>query len=43
MELTYAYAMKKPVYALTTDEEITKDILFDGYASTPKELMKYID
>lgn len=43
MELTYAYAMKKPIYELTKDEEITKDILFDGYASTPKELTKFIN
>jgi nucleoside 2-deoxyribosyltransferase len=43
MELTYAYAMSKPIYPLTKDDEITKDILFDGYASSAKELIKYID
>lgn len=43
MELIYAYAMSKPIYPLTEDDEITKDILFDGHASSSKELIKYID
>lgn len=42
MELAYAYAMKKPIYALMKDQEVSRDVLFDGYASTPKALIKYI-
>lgn len=42
MELAYAYAMKKPIYALVKDEEVSRDVLFDGYFSTSKELIKYL-
>lgn len=40
LEIGYAYAMKKPIYALTQDLEICRDVLFDGYAKTPKELIQ---
>lgn len=42
MELAYAYAMKKPICALMKDQEVSRDVLFDGYASTPQELIKFI-
>jgi len=42
MELAYAYAMKKPIYALMKDQEISRDVLFDDYASTVEELDKLI-
>lgn len=40
LEIGYAYAMKKPIYALMQDLEICRDILFDGYAKTPTELIQ---
>lgn len=42
MELAYAYAMKKPIYALMKDQEVSRDVLFDGYAPTSKELIQLI-
>lgn len=42
MELAYAYAMRKPIYALMKDQEISRDVLFDGYAENPEELIRYI-
>ncbi|MES2226090.1 MAG: hypothetical protein V4480_04775 [Patescibacteria group bacterium] len=39
LEIGYAVALGKPVYALSDkDEEVCRDILFDGYAKTPAEL-----
>ena len=38
MELAYGYVMKKPIYALMKDIEISRDVLFDNYAQTPTEL-----
>lgn len=41
MELGYATALGKRVYALTDeDDEICRKILVDGFASTPEELAK---
>jgi len=41
LELGYAVALGKTVYALSDkDEEVCRDILFDGYAATPEELAK---
>jgi nucleoside 2-deoxyribosyltransferase len=43
LELGYATALAKPVYALSDkDTETCRDILFEGYVSTPKELVKFL-
>lgn len=42
MELAYAYAMKKTIYALMIDQEVSRDVLFDGYASSVRELINLI-
>jgi nucleoside 2-deoxyribosyltransferase len=43
LELGFAVALSKPVYALSDkDEEVCRDILFDGYAATPAELLKHL-
>lgn len=40
MEIAFAYAMKKPIYAFTKAIDIEKDTLFDGYAETPELLIR---
>lgn len=43
LELGYATALGKLVYALSDkDPEVCRDILFSGYAKTPKELIKFL-
>jgi len=43
MEIGYAVALGKMVYALSDkDPESCRDILFDGYASTPEQLLKFL-
>lgn len=43
MELGYATALHKPVYALSEkDPEVCRDVLYDGYAKTPAELLKFL-
>lgn len=43
LELGFAAALGKPVYALSDkDPETCRDILFSGYAKTPKELVKFL-
>ncbi|MEI6843227.1 MAG: nucleoside 2-deoxyribosyltransferase [bacterium] len=43
LELGYAVALGKPVYALSDkDVETCRDILFAGYAKTPTELIKFL-
>lgn len=43
LELGYAIALDKPFYALSDqDQETCRDILFEGYASTPEELVKFL-
>ncbi len=43
LELGYAVALGKPVFALSNqDQEVCRDILFEGYASTPEELVKFL-
>ena len=43
LELGFAVALGKPVYALSDeDTEICRDILFQGYAKTPGELVKFL-
>ncbi len=44
LEIGYAVALNKPIIAFSdTDPEICRDILFDGYAKTPAELIKYLN
>lgn len=41
LEIGYATALGKVIYALSDkDNEICRDILFEGYAATPEELVK---
>jgi deoxyxylulose-5-phosphate synthase len=43
LELGFAVALSKPVYALSDkDEEVCRDILIDGYAATPTELIAHL-
>jgi len=43
LELGYAVALGKPIYALSNkDIETCRDILFQGYAKTPEELIKFL-
>jgi nucleoside 2-deoxyribosyltransferase len=43
LEIGYAVALGKPIYALSNkDPEICRDVLFQGYAKTPKELIKFL-
>jgi nucleoside 2-deoxyribosyltransferase len=43
LELGFAVALGKSIYALSDkDPETCRDILFSGYAKTPKELIKFI-
>lgn len=43
LEIGYATALGKPIYALSDmDEEVCRDILFQGYAKTPQELFKVL-
>ena len=38
LELGYAVAVKKPIYARTQDQERTRNVLYAGFAATPQEL-----
>jgi len=40
MELAYAVACGKPIYAFAHDDEICRDVLFTGLAQTPDELIE---
>ena len=43
MEIGYAVATGKPLYALSdTDEELCRHVLFKGFASTPEDLVKFL-
>jgi len=43
LEIGYAVATRKPIYALSdNDEEICRHILFQKFVSTPEELVKYL-
>jgi nucleoside 2-deoxyribosyltransferase len=43
LELGYATALGKPIYALSdSDEEVCRDVLYDGYAKTPEALAKLL-
>lgn len=40
MEIGYAVALGKPMFALHVDAEICRDVLFRGYITTPRELVQ---
>ncbi|MEK7657980.1 MAG: nucleoside 2-deoxyribosyltransferase [Patescibacteria group bacterium] len=40
LEIGYAVATGKPIYALTSDEELCRHVLFREIISSPKELVK---
>ncbi|MES2215810.1 MAG: hypothetical protein V4481_00755 [Patescibacteria group bacterium] len=43
MEIGFSVALAKRVYALSDkDPETCRDVLFDGYAKTPEELIKFL-
>lgn len=42
MELGFAVASGKPVFAYEKDQEISRDVLYDGYASTSEDLLKLL-
>lgn len=43
LEVGYAIAMGKPIYALSDkDEELCRYVLFRGFIKTPKELVKQL-
>lgn len=39
MEIGYAFAKDKPVYALAEDEDICRNVLYRGICKTPEELV----
>jgi nucleoside 2-deoxyribosyltransferase len=39
LELGYAMALGKPIYALSTDEELCRNVLFRGIFTTPTKLV----
>lgn len=42
LEIGYAVAMAKPIYALHQDEELCRNVLFRGIISTPEELVRQL-
>lgn len=42
LEIGYAQAKGKPIYALTKDEEHAREVLYKGYAASPQDLVKYL-
>ena len=43
LEMGYALALGKPIYALTNkDEELCRRVLIRGTAKTPKELLRFL-
>ncbi|MBX4195848.1 nucleoside 2-deoxyribosyltransferase [Candidatus Parcubacteria bacterium] len=42
LELGYAHAKSKPIYALENDPEYARNSLFKEYTSTPNDLIKYL-
>lgn len=40
LEIGYAVASGKPIYALTSDEELCRHVLFREIISSPEELVK---
>ena len=42
LEIGYAVAARKPLYALCPDEEICRHVLFRDFVKTPEALMRYL-
>ena len=42
LEIGYAVAARKPLYALASDEEICRHVLFRDFVKTPEALMRYL-
>lgn len=42
LEIGYAMALGKPIYARENDEKICRDVLFRGLIKTPKEMLKIL-
>ncbi len=42
LELGYAMALGKPIYALSEDEELCRNVLFRGLLQNPDELIKIL-
>ena len=42
LELGYSVALGKPIYALHSDEEMCRNVLFRDIVKTPRELLKYL-
>lgn len=42
LELGYAVAKNKPIYALAEDEEYARNALYHSFATTPEELVKLL-
>ena len=42
LEIGYAVAANKPLYALSADEELCRHVLFRGIVQTPEELIKIL-
>lgn len=43
LELGYAFAKNKKIYALEPDEECARNALYAGFVKTPKELVKLLE
>ncbi|KKR68322.1 MAG: hypothetical protein UU10_C0027G0015 [Parcubacteria group bacterium GW2011_GWF1_40_6] len=43
LEIGYAVALGKPIYALTNDEELCRHVLFREIITSPKELTKRLN
>lgn len=42
LELGYAFAKNKPIYALAYDDEYARNALYNGFVSSPEELFKFL-
>lgn len=42
LEIGYAVALGKPIYALSADNELCRNVLFRNLISNPKELLKLL-
>jgi len=42
LEIGFAVAKEKPIYALFSDDEMCRNVLFRDVVNTPKEFLKYL-
>lgn len=42
LEIGFAVAIGKPIYALTEDTDIDRDVLYDSYVTSAAELVEYL-